>query len=125
MVDETDLRLRYKQERGDIVVSGLVPVINESLRNILDTQIGTRLFNRGFGSKIRNLLFEPMSSVVAKIILLEVQQALELFEPRVRLLYSESQVFPDYDNNLYKVKLYYEIINSQEVGEFDTFLRRL
>lgn len=125
MVDEVDLRLKYKQEKGDILVSGLEATINESLRNIFATNIGTRLFNRNFGSRITNLLFEPMSDSVSKFILIETQQVLERLEPRVLLSYSQSQVIPDFDNNAYRVKLIYNILNTEDTGEFNTFLERI
>ena len=125
MVEEVDLRRRYKQERGDILVSGLVETINESLKNILGTQTGTRLFNRDFGSRIANLLFEPMSDSVAKFLQIEIQQVIERFEPRIEISYAQSQIIPVFDQNLYRVKLVYRIISSEDTGEFNTFLERL
>ena len=122
MVNEVDLRLRYKQEKGDILVTGLVPVINESIKNILGTRIGNRLFNRSFGSSITSLLFEPMSDAVARFILIETQQVLERLEPRIIVSSNRSQIKPDYDNNLYTIRLKYIVLETGETGEFNTFL---
>lgn len=125
MVNETDLRLNYKKEAGDILVNGLIPVINESIRNILGTNIGTRLFNRRFGSKLSNLLFEPMGDLVSQYILMEIQQVLERYEPRVEISYAQSYVKPNYDSNAYQVQIIYRVVDSEEIGEFNSFLERV
>lgn len=125
MVNETDLRLNYKKEAGDILVNGLIPVINESIRNILGTNIGTRLFNRRFGSKLSNLLFEPMGDLVSQYILMEIQQVLERYEPRVEISYAQSHVKPNYDGNAYQVQIIYRVIDSEDIGEFNSFLERV
>ena len=125
MVQEVDLRLRYKQERGDILVSNTEEAINESLRNIFDTNIGTRLFNRSFGSRIQNILFEPMSEVSAKFILMEMQQVVDRLEPRVKLIQSQSQIIPEFDNNAYNVRLTYRILDTDDTGNFNLFLERI
>ena len=125
MVNETDLRLNYKKEAGDILVNGLIPVINESIRNILGTNIGTRLFNRRFGSKLSNLLFEPMGDLVSQYILMEIQQVLERYEPRVEISYAQSHVKPNYDSNAYQVQIIYRVVDSEEIGEFNSFLERV
>ena len=124
MTDETDLRLRYKQEKGDILVTGLVGTINESLRNIFTTNIGSRLFNRTFGSKLESLLFEPMSDSTARIMLIEINQVIDRFEPRIEISYAQSQVIPDFDNNLYRVRIQYRILETEDTGEFNIFLER-
>lgn len=124
MANETDLRLKYKQEAGDILITGIVNVINESLRNIFLTKIGSRLFNRRFGSNLANLLFEPMSELVSEFILIEIQQTIDRLEPRIRIDYNNTQIVPDYDNNLYRLQLTYTIIESENIGEFNLVLER-
>lgn len=122
MTEETDIRLRYRQERGDILVTGIVEVLNESINQIIETRRGTRLFNRSFGSNVGDLLFEPMSSLVSDIILMEIQQAVETWEPRVKVLLNRSTVAPFPEENLYRVRIVYQILESSESVEFDTVL---
>lgn len=124
MVDETDLRARYRQERGDVLVKGEAEVIKESLRNIFSTTTGSRFFNRGFGSRLNFLLFEPMSDTTAKFILIEIQQTLERFEPRVQLNFRTSDVVPDFDNNLYRLKLQYVLVQTNTTSSFELALER-
>ena len=122
MTDEVDLRLRYGQQQGDILVRGLENAINESINEILETQIGSRFFNRNFGSRLRNLLFEPMSDLTARIILIEIQQVVEDFEPRVRVLFNRSSVKARFDEYIYEVTVGYQILESEDTGEFNIFL---
>ena len=122
MTDEIDIRLRYGQQAGDITVTGLSNVINESISQILETRRGTRLFNRNLGSSLGSLLFEPMTALTARIILIEIQQAIESQEPRVRVLFNRSSVRALFDENRYEVRIGYQIIDSEDTGEFNTFL---
>lgn len=122
MANERDLRLRYGQQAGDILVRGIVDAVNESIREILETRKGTRLFNRGFGSNLGNLLFEPVSGLIANLILLEVQQIVDRFEPRVVVLLNRSTVKAFPDQNLYQIRIGYRIRDTEDTAEFNTIL---
>jgi phage baseplate assembly protein W len=125
MVNEVDLNLFYKQRKGDVLITDLRGVIDESIANILNTRIGNRLFNRGFGSTVTDLLFEPMTPFVGKFLLIEIEKVLDRFEPRVELIFSQSEVRADYDNNGYDIRIVYRILQTNDVSEFNTFLDRL
>lgn len=123
MTESTDLRLRYKQSEGDILVDGIIAEINESISQIIETKPGTRLFNRSFGSGINNILFELISDHNAALLLILLEQAVDTFEPRVSLLFNFSEVIPDYINNGYNIRIVYNIIGREDTGEFNTFLQ--
>lgn len=125
MVNEVDLNLFYKQKKGDVLITDLRGVIDESIANILNTRIGNRLFNRGFGSTVTDLLFEPMTPFVGKFLLLEIEKVLDRFEPRVELVFSQSEAIADYDNNGYEIRIVYRILQTNDVSKFNTFLNRL
>lgn len=122
MANEVDLRRNYKLEPGNVLITNTVDAINESIKNILGTMVGSRLFNRGFGSRLAFLLFEPMSEITSTLIKLEIQDALDVWEPRVEIVFGQSEIIPIYDKNIYQIRLVYRIIDSQDVGEFDSFL---
>ena len=122
MTESIDLRLRYKMTEGDVLIRGRNGAINESIRNILGTTLGTRLFNRSFGGKIQSLLFEPLTLSNARTLLIEIERMIRRFEPRVSLLIGQSEVVPDYDNNGYEIRLVYDVVNREESGEFNAFL---
>ena len=84
--------------------------IARSVRNIVMTIPGEKPFNPDFGSNVRNLLFENMDSVSAGLIVDEIRQSIDRYEPRVELINVEA--FPDFDNNSFDVLIVYNIIGA-------------
>ena len=82
--------------------------IARSLRNIVMTLPGEKFFNPTFGSRITESLFENIDDITATIIIDEIRESIDNFEPRVDLL--DVQAFPNYDNNAFDVTIIYEII---------------
>lgn len=83
--------------------------VKQSIKNILTTRKGTRLFNSEFGSNIHQYLFDLMDEVTAFNILNEVVQAVETWEPRVQVNFGQSSCIPDYTNGIYWVNLVFII----------------
>lgn len=81
--------------------------INKSIVTILGTRRGTRVFRRGFGSYIYDLLFDPMDSATVTRIRREIIDAIERWEPRISL--EKTEVIPDYPEQQYFVELEYRI----------------
>ena len=92
--------------------------ITESIINIIGTTPGERLFFPEFGSQIQSLLFEQMNEETASRILDELIDAIQFWEPRVRVSYNESSVLPDYDNNTYYARVSYRLVEGNGQGEF-------
>ena len=82
--------------------------IARSLRNIVFTTPGEKFFNPTFGSRISESLFENIDDITATVIIDEIRESIDNYEPRVDLL--DVQAFPDYDNNSFDVTIIYEII---------------
>ena len=74
-----------------------IDVIYQSLNNIIQVRKTTRLFNVEFGDNLGDSLFELADEFLEDRILKSVIEAVERWEPRVRLLYGKSSVlvFPD------------------------------
>ena len=83
-----------------------------SIKNLILTDQGERLYQPGIGSNIKRMLFEPMIESTAEIISQYIQEAIEVYEPRAKVL--EISVLPDYNNNLYSVTLTFMIINKED-----------
>jgi phage baseplate assembly protein W len=83
-----------------------------SIKNLILTDQGERLYQPGIGSNIKRMLFEPMIESTAEIISQYIQEAIEVYEPRAKVL--EISVVPDYNNNLYSVSLTFMIINKED-----------
>ena len=82
--------------------------IARSVRNIVMTLPGEKFFNPDFGSRITDSLFENIDDITATVIIEEIRESLDNYEPRVDLL--DVQAFPNYDNNSFDVTIIYEII---------------
>ena len=95
--------------------SDLIAIKNEnaiarSVKNIVFTLPGEKYFNPNFGSRITQTLFENVDEITSSIIVDEITESINNYEPRVELLNVEA--FPDFDNNQYDVVIQYEIIGA-------------
>ena len=84
--------------------------ISRSVKNIVFTLPGEKYFNPNFGSRITQTLFENVDEITSSIIVDEITESINNYEPRVELLNVEA--FPDFDNNQYDVVIQYEIIGA-------------
>ena len=75
------------------------------------------------GSGLQDLLFEPMDYGTSALIKKEITETLNRYEPRV--IITNLNCFPDFDNNGYEVELEYLIRGREDrpVG-IDIFLER-
>ena len=95
--------------------SDLIALKNEiaiarSIRNIVFTVPGEKFFNENFGSNISRSLFGNIDEITASIIVDEIRQSIQNFEPRVNLI--DLQAFPDFVNNSFDIKIIYEIVGA-------------
>ena len=84
--------------------------IARSVRNIVFTLPGEKFFDEEFGSRISGSLFENIDDISADIIVDEITQSIERYEPRVDLINVEA--FPNFDNNSFDVLIVYDIIGA-------------
>ena len=84
--------------------------IARSVRNIVFTLPGEKFFDEDFGSRISATLFENIDDICADIIVDEITQSIERYEPRVDLINVEA--FPNFDNNSFDVLIVYDIIGA-------------
>ena len=83
-----------------------------SIKNIVLTDKGERLYQPSLGSDIKKMLFEPMLPATAELISQYIQDAIQQHEPRAKVL--DIEVEPDYNNNLYRVSMTFMIINKED-----------
>ena len=84
--------------------------IARSVRNIVFTLPGEKFFDEEFGSNISASLFENIDDITASVIVDEITQSIERYEPRVDLINVEA--FPNFDNNAFDVLIIYDIIGA-------------
>jgi phage baseplate assembly protein W len=69
------------QDGSPQLVAGLT-VVGQSIKDILNTPIGTRLFLRQYGSRLRQVQFEVLDESVEALLDLVIFEALEKWETR-------------------------------------------
>lgn len=79
-----------------------VALVFDSIRQIIETSQGERLLEPEFGSRVRELIFEPITLVFEQKVKLYVTEAIRKYEPRVKLVdvtfaYSQNEVRIKYD----------------------------
>ena len=82
--------------------------IARSLRNLVLTSPGERFFNNDLGSRVNRLLFQNMDDLTASSIKSEIENTINNFEPRVKLL--TTQVSANVDSLQFDVVITYEIV---------------
>ena len=85
--------------------------IARSLRNIVFTTPGEKFFNQSFGSRITESLFENIDDITATVIVDEIRESINNYEPRVEV--DDVKAFPDYENNSFDVIITYDVIGSE------------
>ena len=92
----------------DLIALKDANAIARSIRNIITTRPGEKLFNPEFGTKITDSLFELLDETTADEIKDEIEYSINNFEPRVR--YISSIVEPKFSENAFNVKIIYQIV---------------
>jgi phage baseplate assembly protein W len=107
----------------DLLVTKNYDAIKRAVMNLVLTQPGERFFNPNIGSKIRNILFEPLDYITASLISSEIEYTIKAFEKRVKL--TEVDVEIDDNNNGFDVIIDYTIIGDPSITQtIELFLER-
>ena len=70
------------------------------------------------------MLFEPMSHITAIVIARKIEDVINNFEPRARLV--SVRAFPDLDRNAYEVSVEFYVVNTPtELVDLTVMLERL
>jgi len=96
--------------QGGVQLSTGTPNIEESMVIILRTDLGERVYRPNFGSRLSELVFEPMNVQTLMLIRLYVEQALEMWEPRIIL--KEVRADPDPIRGRVDIEIVYQPKNS-------------
>lgn len=109
--------------RKDLFVLEDTDSIKNSIKNLIFTDPGERLFQPFIGSGIRASLFENISENTAYMIKTQVETTIENFEPRAKLLAVYVNPYPE--QNGYNVKIVFSTINNPQPILFEVLLTRV
>lgn len=120
----SDLDFNFTQHpiSEDVTRKTNVAAVNQSLKNILLTKNYERPFNSDLGSPINALLFEPFSPMLRIMLIRTIEQTIENFEPRIQL--DNVKVNLREDSNNVEISVYYHIVNTSSIQQFDLILKR-
>jgi phage baseplate assembly protein W len=97
--------------------------VTRSIRNLLLTNPGERLYQPDLGSGIRQLLFEPISDFTTNTLGRFIEDTISKYEQRAKVL--AVNVIPEEDKNRYTVTIVYVLINKQEPVSITVTLQRV
>ena len=120
---DLDLFFRRKSS-NDLNKVTDVEAVKRSVRNLILHNTYEKPFHPEIGGNVRGLLFENMTPMTSAVIARKIEDTINNFEPRARLVGVKAQ--PDKDLNGYVVSVYFYVANAPtELVELDTFLERL
>lgn len=108
---------------GDVVRFVNEQAVIRSIKNLLSTNKGERLYQPNIGSNINKLLFEPMGDSTAIEISTLIRETITTFEPRAKVLQVTS--IPQYEANRYVINITILVINKPEPVNFNVTLTRV
>jgi phage baseplate assembly protein W len=92
----------------DLIVLKNSNAIARSIRNLIFTNRGDKPFNPFLGSRVNQMLFDPMDQISSVSLRSEIERTINSFEPRVNL--DKVTVTPNYDENQYDIVIKYQVI---------------
>jgi len=122
----SDLDLFFGKKTSDSDISKVTDVqaVKRSIRNLVQLNVYDKPFHPEISGGIREMLFENMTPMTAAVITRKVEDVIEAFEPRCRLV--AVRTIPDLDRNAYNVTIEFYIQNAPtELATLDVMLERL
>ena len=121
---DLDLFFGKKTSNRDISDVTDVQAVKRSIRNLVLLNTFEKPYHPEIASGVRDMLFELMTPVTAALLSRQVQDVIENFEPRARLV--GVRAIPDYDKNSYSVTVEFYVVNTPtELVDLTIFLERL
>ena len=121
-----DLDLFFAKKSGskDIRKVTDIQAVKRSVRNLVLLNHYEKPFHPEIGSGIRDMLFENMSTMTAIILARKIEDVIENFEPRVKLISVRAD--PNLDRNEYEVTIEFFVVNTPtELVDLTVFLEVL
>ena len=121
---DLDLFFAFKSSTKDINKVTDILAVKRSVRNLILTNNYEKPFHPEIGSGIRGLLFEPLTPITAAVLSRKVEDVIENFEPRARLI--GVRAYPNLDKNAYEITIEFYVVNAPtELINMDMLLERV
>ena len=101
-----------------------VQAVKRSLRNLINLNTFEKPFHPEISGGVRELLFENMNPMTSVVMARKIEDVINNFEPRCRLV--SVRAIPDYDRNAYNVTIEFYVVNAPtELVDLSVMLERL
>ena len=107
---DLDLFFGRKTSNNDISKITDVQAVKRSVRNLVLLNTYEKPFHPEISSGVRGMLFENMTPITATILARKVEDVINNFEPRARLI--SVTAIPDLDRNAYEVAVQFYVVNT-------------
>ena len=122
----TDLDLFFgkKSSNSDIQDITDVKAVKRSIRNLVLLNHYEKPFHPEIASGVRDMLFELMTPITATILARKIEDVINNFEPRARLI--SVNALPNLDRNEYEVSIEFYVVNQPtELVDLSILLERV
>ena len=101
-----------------------IQAVKRSVRNLILLNTYDKPFHPEIAGGVREMLFENMTPIVGQIIARKVEDVIENFEPRARLV--GVRAIPNLDRNAYELSIHFYVVNAPtELVDLSVMLERL
>jgi len=121
---DLDLFFGRKEVSKDINKVVSIQAVKRSVRNLVLLNHYEKPFHPEIGSGVRDMLFELMTPITAFILAKKIEDVIENFEPRAKLV--GVRALPNLDRNEYEVTVEFYVVNTPtELVDLTIFLEVL
>ena len=121
-----DLDLFFGKKNSDRDINTVTDIqsVKRSIRNLVLLNHYEKPFHPEIASGIRDMLFENITPIVGNVLARKVEDVINNYEPRARLISVRS--LPDIDRNGYEIVVRFYVVNdTTELIELSLLLERL
>ena len=122
----TDLDLFFgkKSSNSDVQELTDIKAVKRSIRNLVLLNHYEKPFHPEIASGVRDMLFELMTPITATILARKIEDVIQNFEPRARLV--SVTALPNLDRNSYEVSIEFYVVNQPtELVDLSILLERV
>ena len=120
-----DLNLDFQQNTATKDIQKITDAesVKRSVRNLINTNHYEKPFHPEIGSNLRAMLFELMTPQMNHVITKQIENLINNYEPRCRLVQVHTQ--PEFERNGYDVQISFYVQNYPDPVVVESFLERL
>ena len=121
---DLDLFFTKKGTNSDVAKVEDIQAVKRSIRNLVLLNEYEKPFHPEIHGGVRDMLFENMTPIVANVIARKVEDVINNFEPRARLV--SVRAIPNLDNNAYEISISFYVVNAPtELVDLSIMLERI